>query len=94
MVAEAAPSQMSLKIIQASLDGRIAIRGIPFLADVESRYVPDSWSLFGRIEVMVGGATDVSSELFHGFINIVDRSWPRRTELQPHIQKGLGSSRN
>ena len=44
--------------------------------------------------MVVGSAADVSSEPFESLVEVVGRARPRRTELQSHVHKGFGSSRN
>ena len=90
-MAKSAPSQEAFKIVQASFDIWITFRGSPFLANIQSRYVPNSWLLSGRIKMMVGDMSDVSSEPFHGFVDVVGRSWPRGAELEPLVQEGSSS---
>ena len=94
MIAERATSEVALKIIQAPLNLGVAFWSSPFLADVKSRDVPDSWLLFGRVKIMVGDAADVPFETFHGFVVIVGGSWPCGTELETHAQEGLSSGGN
>ena len=82
-MAEAAPSVVAFKFIQAFLNMGVAFWGVPLLADVEPWDIPDPWLLFGRIVVMVRHAADVFAKSFQGFVDVVGGPWSRGEKMSP-----------
>ena len=73
---------VALKIIQALFNPGVALRGIPFLADIKARNIVDARFLFRRIVIKVGDAAEVSPEPLHGFVGVVGGPRSRRAEFE------------
>ena len=93
-IAKAMAPVVALKIIQALSNPGVALRGIPFLADVEARIVVDARPLSGRIIIMVGDTAEVSPQPLHSFVGVVSGPRSRRAEFQSFTQKKFSSRRD
>ena len=93
-MAEAAPSVVAFKIVQALFNVGVALWGVPFLANVEPWDVPDPWLLFGRIVVMICHAANVFAKPFQGFVDVVGGPWSRGAKFEPHSQEGASTNRD